>query len=131
MWRWKFWSSAGPVKAMRQLPPYLPVSLVGLITSGCSGRRFSTGGSLPSLTSWAVCGDSLNCLGVLAGSVMISGCAALVLAAPPPAAPTGAGAAVGAAPGAGAAAAGLVGAAAAGAAAAGLVGSAAAGPAGF
>src|SRR6266567_965687 len=58
---------------MRQLPPYLPTSLVGCSTSGSLGRRWSTGGSWPALTRSASIGASLNCFGVFAGSVMTSG----------------------------------------------------------
>src|SRR5919204_298214 len=32
-----FWSSAGPVNAMRQLPPYLPVSAAGLAAPAAAG----------------------------------------------------------------------------------------------
>src|SRR5919201_6122113 len=68
-----FCLSAGPVNAMRQLPPYLPISFVGCNTSGSAGRRCSTGGSLPALTCSASIGASLNCLGTLAGSVTTRG----------------------------------------------------------
>src|SRR5258708_3490667 len=57
------------------MPPYLPVSLVGLMTSGSSGRRCSTAGRLPALTWSASIGASLNFLGILAGSVTTSGTA--------------------------------------------------------
>src|SRR5579885_2074139 len=73
MWRSMFWVSAGPVNAIRQLPPYWPIASVGLRTSGSSGRRFSTGGSLPAFTRSASIGASLNCFGILAGSVITSG----------------------------------------------------------
>src|SRR5947208_123578 len=68
-----FCLSAGPVNAIRQLPPYFPISLVGWMTSGSSGRRCSTGGNLPALTRSDSIGDSLNCFGVLAGSVITCG----------------------------------------------------------
>src|SRR5438105_7840432 len=68
-----FCLSAGPVNAMRQLPPYLPTSFVGCSTSGSSGRRCSTGGSLPAFTCSASIGASLNCFGVLAASVITCG----------------------------------------------------------
>src|SRR2546427_4672732 len=80
-----FCLSAGPVNAMRQLPPYVPISLVGCSTSGCSGNRCSTGGSLPNLTCSASTGDSLNCLGILAGSSTTCG----RLPPPVPACPAG------------------------------------------
>src|SRR6266542_6305830 len=111
-----FCLSAGPVNAMRQLPPYLPISLVGCKTSGSSGRRCSTPGNLPALTCSVSSGDSLNCLGILAGSVMT--CGTLPLAA---------GAAAAAWVGAGAAAAGAAWVAAGAAGLAASVGFAAAG----
>src|SRR6266850_5340747 len=72
-----FCLSAGPVNAIRQLPPYFPTSLVGFRTSGSSGTRLSTGGSLPALTRSANAGASLNCLGTLVGSTTTSGRAVL------------------------------------------------------
>src|SRR5215471_1723146 len=89
---------------MRQLPPYLPISSVGCRTRGSSGTRCSIGGSLPALTCSLTSGDSLNCLGIFAASVMT--CGSLPL-------PAAAGALVAAA-GLGALAAACVGAAAAG-----------------
>src|SRR5437870_13314408 len=68
-----FCLSAGPVNAMRQLPPYLPTSFVGCSTSGSCGRRCSTGGSLPAFTCSASIGASLNCFGVLEASVITCG----------------------------------------------------------
>src|SRR5438105_1053299 len=68
-----FCLSAGPVNAIRQVPPYLPISFVGCRTSGSAGRRWSSGGRVPALTRSANIGASLNCLGVFAGSVMICG----------------------------------------------------------
>src|SRR6185295_671006 len=51
--------SAGPRKARRQVPPYSPtLSTVGT-TSGFSGRRASTAGSLPAFTWSASAGASL------------------------------------------------------------------------
>src|SRR5262245_23767902 len=122
LWRSMFCLSAGPVNAMRQLPPYLPTSSVGLSTSGSLGRRCSTGGSLPALTRSANIGASLNALGILAASRTTSGKLVLV---PPAAAAAGlvVAAAAGAVVAAGAAAAGAV--VAAGAAAGAVVGAAA------
>src|SRR2546430_17231683 len=68
-----FCLSAGPVNAMRQLPPYLPTSFVGCSTSGSCGRRCSTGGSLPAFTCSASIGASLSCFGVLEASVITCG----------------------------------------------------------
>ena len=56
--RLPFSTSPGPVKPRRQVPPYLPISCTGWITSGSSGTRCSTGGSLPALTSSASIGAS-------------------------------------------------------------------------
>ena len=66
-------SRPGPVKPRRQVPPYLPISCTGLMTSGSWPMRSATGGSLPALTSSASCGASLNALGNCAASVTISG----------------------------------------------------------
>ena len=90
--------SAGPVNARRQLPPYLPISSSGLMTNSCdgSGRRLSTAGSLPALTSSASAGASLKVFGNALASRMISGPWSLPIsdepifgapAAPPPARP--------------------------------------------
>src|SRR5690242_11583888 len=68
-----FQKSAGPVKPARHVPPYLPISFSGLITSGSWPMRSATGGSLPAFTSSASCGASLNVLGNWAGSVTTSG----------------------------------------------------------
>src|SRR5215213_6021463 len=43
--RLPFSLSPGPVNPRRQVPPYLPIASNGLITSGSSGMRCSTGGS--------------------------------------------------------------------------------------
>ena len=61
--RLPFSTSPGPVKPRRQVPPYLPISCTGLSTSGSSGTRCSTGGSLPALTSSASIGASLSFAG--------------------------------------------------------------------
>ena len=58
MIRLPFSLSPGPVNARRQVPPYLPISWSGLMTSGSSGMRCSTGGSLPALTISASIGAS-------------------------------------------------------------------------
>ena len=42
-------SPPGPVKPRRQVPPYLPISCTGLMTSGSWPMRSATGGSLPGL----------------------------------------------------------------------------------
>src|SRR3989442_305088 len=68
-----FQKSAGPVKPPRQVPPYLPTSRSGLITTGSCPTRSATGGSLPALTSSASCGASLRLLGSFAASVTTSG----------------------------------------------------------
>src|SRR6266436_786450 len=68
-----FQKSAGPVKPARHVPPYLPISFSGLMTSGSWPIRSATGGSLPALTRAVSCGDSLKLLGNLAGSVTTSG----------------------------------------------------------
>ena len=75
--------SAGPVKPRRQVPPYLPISRSGLMTSGSWPIRCSTGGSLPSLTSSASIGASLKLFGNWAGSVRISGPSSLPIRARP------------------------------------------------
>src|SRR5262249_61532592 len=79
------------VRARPSVPPYCPVSPSGLSTRGLSGKRFSTGGSLPSLTSCASCGASLYPLVVAAavgaaaptdrGAVVAAGLGAAVGAA--------------------------------------------------
>src|SRR5215210_1550708 len=61
--RLPFSLSPGPVKARRQVPPYLPISASGLTTSGSSGMRCSTGGSLPALTSSVSIGASPSLAG--------------------------------------------------------------------
>src|SRR5579859_4797834 len=71
--RLPFSPSPGPVKARRQVPPYLPTSLSGCQTIGSAGMRCSTGGSLPAFTRSASIGASLNFLGHFAGSVIIVG----------------------------------------------------------
>src|SRR5260370_18516699 len=71
--RYPFQKSAGPVKPPRHVPPYLPISCNGLMTSGSCPMRSATGGSLPALTISASWGASLNFLGNFAGSVMTSG----------------------------------------------------------
>src|SRR5215213_4190802 len=119
MIRLPFSLSPGPVNARRQVPPYFPISWSGLITSGSAGRRCSTGGSLPALTSSASIGASLKLLGNWAGSVMTVGPSSLPIRLAPSLASG--------LPAAGAAAAGLaasVGLAAAGAAVAGAAGAA-------
>src|SRR5215471_18723650 len=68
-----FQKSAGPVKPARHVPPYLPTSCSGLMTSGSCPTRSATGGSLPALASAASCGASLSVLGNFAGSVTTSG----------------------------------------------------------
>ena len=67
--------SAGPVKALRQLPPYLPISCSGFTTKSCegSGRRLSTAGSFPAFTCSASIGASLKVFGKALASRMISG----------------------------------------------------------
>src|SRR5690242_16260063 len=71
--RLPFSPSPGPVKARRQVPPYLPISLSGCQTMGSVGMRCSTGGSLPAFTCSASIGASLNFLGHFAGAVIIVG----------------------------------------------------------
>ena len=61
--RLPFSASPGPVKARRQMPPYLPISWSGLMTIGSSETRCSTGGSLPALTSSASIGASPSLAG--------------------------------------------------------------------
>ena len=51
------------MKPRRQVPPYLPISRIGLMTCGSSGTRCSTGGSFPALTSSASIGASPNLAG--------------------------------------------------------------------
>src|SRR2546425_8534760 len=63
----------GPGSPPPPVPPYLPISCSGLMTSGSCPMRSATGGSLPALTSSASCGASLNVLGNFAGSVTTSG----------------------------------------------------------
>src|SRR5215213_9985418 len=72
MIRLPFSPSPGPVKARRQVPPYLPISFSGLMTIGSSGTRCSTGGSLLALTRSAHIGASPSLSGRLA-SGKISG----------------------------------------------------------
>src|SRR5688572_18203569 len=129
--RLPFSLSPGPVKARRQVPPYVPISASGLTTIGSSGMRCSTGGSLPALTSSASIGASPSLAGRFA-SARISGPSHLPISCAPsfcsPGLLAAAGAAGLAASAGFAASAGLAG-AAAGVAAAGAV--VAAGAAGF
>src|ERR1700730_4633179 len=55
---------SGARASPRSMPPYLPILLVGVTTSGFGGRRCSTGGSLPCLTRSASMGASLNWVGL-------------------------------------------------------------------
>src|SRR5688500_16656077 len=56
---WRSLLTSGPRPAPRSVPPYLPTVVVGWTTWGSSGRRCSTGGSLPAVTSSASIGASL------------------------------------------------------------------------
>src|SRR5262245_27958387 len=56
---WRSLLTSGPRPAPRRVPPYLPIVVVGLTTSGSSGRRCSTAGSLPAFTRSASIGASL------------------------------------------------------------------------
>src|SRR5512143_2704028 len=71
--RLMFSASAGPVNPRRHVPPYLPISFTGCTTSGSDGKRSLTAGNLPSFTSWASAGASLNAAGILAASVNTAG----------------------------------------------------------
>ena len=71
--RLPFSTSPGPMKPRRQVPPYLPISFTGWKTSGSSGTRCSTGGSLPALTSSASIGASSKVFGHFAASVTTVG----------------------------------------------------------
>ena len=71
--RFPFSLSPGPVNPRRQVPPYFPISWTGLMTSGSSGTRCSTGGSFPCFTSSASMGASLKVFGHFAGSRISSG----------------------------------------------------------
>ena len=53
------------------MPPYLPISWSGLTTSGWSGTRCSTGGSLPALTSSASIGASASFAGRPASAMIV------------------------------------------------------------
>src|SRR5512139_1866237 len=67
--------SEGPRKPRRHTPPYWPISSAGT-TIGLSGRRFSTGGSLPALTRAANSGASLYFIAGAAafvGAALVSG----------------------------------------------------------
>src|SRR5215510_3380802 len=81
--RLPFSPSPGPVKPRRQVPPYLPISRTGLMTSGSLGTRCSTGGSFPAFTISASIGASLNFVGHLAGSRISSGPSSFPMSWPP------------------------------------------------
>ncbi len=82
MIRFQFSPSPGPVKPRRHVPPYLPMAVIGLRTSGSSGTRCSTGGNLPALTISASIGDSPSFAGRLA-SFWISGPSILPMSVEP------------------------------------------------
>src|SRR3954454_22577737 len=121
MIRLPFSPSPGPVKARRQMPPYLPISLSGLMTNGSSGTRCLTGGSLPALTSSASIGASPSFGGRFASGWMV-GPSSLPINWLPRAGFASAGLAAGAVVGAAAGLGAAVGAAAGAAAAGALVG---------
>src|SRR5918992_5720697 len=73
MIRLPFSLSPGPVNPRRQVPPYLPISWTGLITSGSWLTRSATGGSLPAWVISASIGASLNALGIWEASVTTVG----------------------------------------------------------